>query len=122
MPRRDLVHAPIRRLACKPPSTSAEIALVHADRARNVAEQLFELRVVSGAHREARLVERRGRLARDSRPRSVIAASVMRRSRSWAARETSPSRSRPSIVFVTLVGWTCSREPILPSGSEPARL
>ena len=28
--------------------------------------------------------------------------------------------SRPSIVLVTLVRWTCSRSPILPSGSDAA--
>ena len=37
-------------------------------------------------------------------------------------RRTSPSASSLSTMLVTLVRWTCSRSPILPSGSEPRRV
>jgi Copper amine oxidase, enzyme domain len=56
-----------------------------------------------------------------SRPRSVISASVERRSRACAVRRTSPVRSSPSTMLVTLVRWTCSRSPIFPSGIDPLR-
>src|SRR6516162_4666414 len=56
------------------------------------------------------------------RPAAVMVASTTRRSSGDICRWTRPRCSSRAMALVTAAGWTISRTPILPIGSEPDRL
>ncbi len=67
-------------------------------------------------------VDRLGRLGRHLSAGEVISASVVRPSVGCGTRTINPCSSSRLTALVTLVGWTCRREPTLLSGRAPARL
>ena len=122
--------------ACRPPRTGppASNALVRSVRMTGTFRRRSRRpRSAAGAARrtvlqvlgreslqpEPGLVQLTGRRSATRRPSSVRTARVPRPSRGLGSRRTMPEASSRSIRFVTLVACTCSRSPILDSGSAP---